>query len=50
MENLKRISYEEGIRLFKEADILELGAMADNIRKKLPPENIVSFVIDRNIN
>ena len=50
MENLKRISYEEGIRLFKEADILELGAMADNIRKKLHPENIVSFVIDRNIN
>ena len=50
MEGIKRISYDEAVRLYKEADILELGAMADKIRKTLHSDNIVSFVIDRNIN
>ena len=50
MEEIKRISYDEAVRMYKEADILELGAMADKIRKKLHSDNIVSFVIDRNIN
>lgn len=50
MEEIKRISYNEAVRMYKEADILELGAMADKIRKKLHSDNIVSFVIDRNIN
>ena len=35
MEGIKRISYDEAVRLYKEADILELGAMADKIRKTL---------------
>lgn len=50
MEEIKRISYDEAVRLYKEADILELGTMADKIRKTLHSDNIVSFVIDRNIN
>lgn len=50
MNEIKRISYDEAVRLYKEADILELGAMADNVRKQLHPDNIVTFVIDRNIN
>ena len=50
MEEIKRISYDEAVKLYKEADILELGAMADKIRKTLHSDNIVSFVIDRNIN
>ena len=50
MEEIKRISYDEAVRMYKEADILELGAMADKVRKKLHSDNIVSFVIDRNIN
>ncbi len=31
-------------------DLLELGRWADSIRRKLHPENRVTFVIDRNVN
>lgn len=50
MSKTKRITYQEGVDLYNNADILELGRMADNIRKEKHPENIVTFVIDRNIN
>lgn len=50
MSIIKRISFREGVDLFNNADILELGRMADNIRKEKHPENFVTFVIDRNIN
>ena len=36
--------------MLKTADILDLGLTADNMRKRLHPEGIVSFVVDRNIN
>ncbi len=36
--------------LLKSADLLGLGMMADNFRKKLHPKGNVSFIIDRNIN
>lgn len=45
-----RITKKECIDLIKNADLLGLGMMADNIRKKLHPEGNVSFIIDRNIN
>ncbi len=50
MSSIKRISFQEGVDLYNNADILELGRMADDIRKKKHQENIVTFVIDRNIN
>ena len=50
MSSIKRISFQEGVDLYNNADILELGRMADDIRKEKHPENIVTFVIDRNIN
>lgn len=50
MSSIKRISFQEGVDLYNNADILELGRMADNIRREKHPENIVTFVIDRNIN
>lgn len=46
----KRITGEEGIGLLEKAALLTLGEMANNIREKLHPENIVTFVVDRNIN
>jgi cyclic dehypoxanthinyl futalosine synthase len=45
-----RISKKEGLDLLKNADLLGLGMMADNIKKSLHPEKNVSFIIDRNIN
>ena len=46
----KRVTKEEGIRVFEEADISSLGRAADELRGRLHPEGIVSFVVDRNIN
>ena len=35
---------------YKNAPLLELGAEADRVRQRLHPENIVTFIVDRNIN
>ncbi|MBI5665422.1 MAG: dehypoxanthine futalosine cyclase [Nitrospirae bacterium] len=45
-----RITRKEGLDLLKTADLLGLGMLADNMRKALHPEGVVSFIIDRNIN
>jgi len=46
----KRISEEEAIFLLENGDILTLGRLADFRRKQKHKDNIVSFVVDRNIN
>lgn len=46
----KRITKEQGLLLLKEADLLELGQMADEVRKTLHPKGIITFIVDRNIN
>lgn len=45
-----RLSKEDGIKLFRDASLHELGEAADSVRKRLHPDGVVSFVIDRNIN
>lgn len=45
-----RINKEEALRLLKESSIYEIGEEADKIRHYLHPENIVTFIVDRNIN
>ena len=45
-----RITKKEALNLLKNADLLGLGMMADNMRKKLHSKAVVSFIIDRNIN
>ncbi len=45
-----RLSPAEGLKLFEEADLLELGAAADRRRQALHPERQVTFILDRNIN
>lgn len=47
---MKRITKKEALTLLKKADLLALGQMADNARKSLHPNNIVTFIVDRNIN
>jgi cyclic dehypoxanthinyl futalosine synthase len=46
----QRITKEQGLKLLKEADILELGQRADNVRKALHSDGVVTFIVDRNIN
>jgi len=45
-----RISEEEGLVLFYEAELLTLARLAERRRFELHPDRIVTFVVDRNIN
>lgn len=47
----RRISKEEALELFKNADLLELGELANNVKRKYHTDSEpVTFIIDRNIN
>ncbi|MDZ7639879.1 MAG: cyclic dehypoxanthinyl futalosine synthase [Bryobacterales bacterium] len=41
---------EEALDLFRSDDLIGIGMAADQVRRKLHPEGIVSYIIDRNIN
>ena len=45
-----RLSFEEGVQLYREADIHELGAAAHARRMQLYPSDVVTYVIDTTIN
>ncbi|MCU1334774.1 MAG: Radical domain protein [Bryobacterales bacterium] len=40
----------EAIDLFESDDLIGIGMAADAVRRKLHPEGVVSYIIDRNIN
>jgi len=44
------LSKQEALELFRSDDLIGIGQAADQLRKKLHPENVVSYQIDRNIN
>lgn len=46
----KRMTEEEFLFLFHEADVLELGHAATLVRDRRFPGDVITFVIDRNIN
>jgi len=46
----ERLTREEGILLLRDADLIELGMLADAVRQRLHPEGVVTYIIDRNIN
>ena len=46
----ERLRHEEGVALLRDGDLLELGMLADSVRRRLHPEGIVTYIIDRNIN
>ena len=45
-----RLTRSEAVMLLRNADLLELGMQADALRKELHPGQIVTFVVDRNVN
>ena len=47
---MKRMSNEEALKLIQSADLNTLGKMAYEKKMELHPENITTFVVDRNIN
>ncbi len=46
----ERITGDEWLHLAKEASLHELGFLAHGVRQRLHPQQLVSYVIDRNIN
>jgi len=46
----ERLRREEGVALLRDGDFLELGMLADSVRRRRHPEGIVTYIIDRNIN
>lgn len=46
----ERISLDEAVLLFQEADLLDLAKAADNVCRKKHPDGVATFQIDRNIN
>ena len=46
----ERIGPEEALVLHEEADILTLGHLADTVRRRLHPEERVTYIVDRNLN
>jgi cyclic dehypoxanthinyl futalosine synthase len=45
-----RLSDREALELLEHGDVLELGAAADDVRRRLHPLGEVTFIVDRNIN
>jgi cyclic dehypoxanthinyl futalosine synthase len=42
--------FRSSLELYEKAPLLELGRLADEMRWRLHPENVVTYIIDRNIN
>jgi cyclic dehypoxanthinyl futalosine synthase len=47
---MKRVNNDIALDLLKHGDLPDLGDQADQDRKELHPEGVVTFVVDRNIN
>jgi len=50
IKNSERINSEEALNLLMHGELLDLADTANQIRKRLHPEPIVTYVVDRNIN
>jgi len=46
----ERLSAAEGERLVTEASLFDLGLAADAVRKRKHPHDVVTYIVDRNVN
>jgi len=46
----RNLTRDEALWLLVDADLLAVGQLADGIRRRLHPDNLVTFVVDRNVN
>src|SRR5437762_1476871 len=44
------ITRQQAIDMFQSEDLVGIGLAADAVRKRIHPDSIVSYIIDRNIN
>ena len=50
IKNNERITEEEALYLLENEELLTLGKLANYIRNKKHPDNVATFVVDRNVN
>lgn len=48
--NRTMMTRQEAIELFASDDLIGIGMAADEVRRKLHPDGVVTYIIDRNIN
>src|SRR5262245_15560558 len=46
----KRLTWDDGARLYHHHNLPELGALADHVRRKLNPDDVVTYIVGRNVN
>jgi cyclic dehypoxanthinyl futalosine synthase len=46
----KRLTWEDGRRLMHHHNLPELAALADHVRRRLNPDDVVTYVVGRNVN
>lgn len=50
VEDGVRITRDEALTLHESSDMLTLGRLADLVRRRKHPENVVTYIVDRNLN
>ena len=45
-----RLTADEALQLYRHAPTYWLGRMADGVRRRKHPDNLVTYIIDRNVN
>ena len=48
--NHEHLAPDEWLRVINETSTVELQRLADSLRNELHPDNVVTYVVDRNIN
>lgn len=46
----EHLDHDEWMRVIEEADTEDLRRLADDLRRELHPDNVVTYVVDRNVN
>ena len=46
----ERLTYDDGLRLFAHPNLAELSMLADHVRQRQNPGNVVTYIAGRNIN
>jgi cyclic dehypoxanthinyl futalosine synthase len=46
----ERMSGDDTMRLAEEASLFDLGVVADAVRRRKHPEDVVTYIVDRNVN
>jgi len=45
-----RLTADEALTLYREAELTDLAMLADTVRRRFHDDDVVTYIIDRNIN